>query len=53
MTSNVVSKDCIQRLIKDVKDIITTDRNGLYKLRNKTIKKRFNKYFTKREDDGI
>jgi hypothetical protein len=39
--------------VQDIKDVITTDRNGLYKLKNKTIKKRFNKYFTRREDDGI
>jgi len=39
--------------IKDIKDVLSTDRNGLYVLKNKKIQERFSRYFMNRDDDGI
>lgn len=39
--------------VKDIKDIIKPARNGLFELKNKTLKKRLCTYFEDRDDDGI
>jgi hypothetical protein len=39
--------------IKDVKDIVKTNKSGLFTLKSTTLKKRFRKYFEDRDDDGL
>ena len=39
--------------IKDIKDVISTDSNGVYVLKDKVLQKKFTRYFNRRDDDGI
>lgn len=39
--------------VADVRDIITKDKNGLYTIEDKSIRRKIRKYFFKRDDDGL
>lgn len=39
--------------IEDIRDIIKVDKNGLFSLKNDTLKKKIRAYFTNRFDDGL
>ena len=39
--------------VKDIRDIIKVENNGLFALKDDTFKKRIRKYFTNRFDDGL
>jgi len=39
--------------VKDIRDILKTDKNGLYALKDDTLKPKIRKYFRNRDDDGL
>jgi hypothetical protein len=39
--------------VKDIRDILTTDSNGLFKLKNDLYKSKIRAYFQNRDDDGL
>lgn len=51
------SRDAILKGVNNIKDVLTTDKNGLFKLKNtsrtRKIRKNLVKYFTNRDDDGM
>ena len=43
----------IFKSVKDVRDIVNVDNNGLFELKDDTLKKKIRKYFKNRDDDGL
>lgn len=39
--------------VSDIRDILKTDENGLYMLKDGSLKEKIRKYFTNRDDDGL
>ena len=48
-----VTRRGIFNSVKDIRDIITVDKNGLFKLKTDLYKGRIRKYFSNRFDDGL
>ena len=47
------SKKLIFKGVKDIRDVLSKSRNGLFTLKNRTLRKKFRKYFLNRDDDGV
>ena len=47
------SKKLIFKDVKDIRDVLSKTSNGLFNLKNRTLRKKFRKYFLNRDDDGV
>ena len=47
------SKHKIFKYVKDIRDVVEIDKNGLFTLKDDTFKSRIRKYFKNRDDDGM
>ena len=47
------SKKLIFKGVKDIRGVLSKTSNGLFTLKNRTLRKKFHKYFLNRDDDGV